>query len=188
MDYLGVAVHSLIVLVFGVSAIGKLRNRRAFDEFTRTARTLLTAAVPWTPSRTQIRGIAGTVVAAELAIPVLVVVPPLTRYGQGLVLLLLTFFSVGIAAAMRRGVRTSCRCFGASSTPLGPGHLIRNAVLFGVAAAGAAAGPRGLDHAEPAGLVVAVAAAATLTLLVVRLDDVIALFTSPSAVAGPPAR
>jgi hypothetical protein len=189
VDFLGVGCDGVIVLVFAMSAMGKMRSRAAFDGFVRTTLTLLGAAVPgWMIGRAGIRRVAGAVVATESAIPVLIVIPVLTRLGHGLAMVLLPVFGFAIAAALWRGVRTSCRCFGSSSVPLGAGHLIRNALLFGVAATGLVIGPRGIGHADPGGLVVAVAAAAVLTLLVVRLDDVIALFTSPSAVAGGPTR
>lgn len=47
---------------------------------------------------------------------------------------LLVAFSALIVARIREGHRPPCACFGAwSSTPIGPVHLIRNAVLLALA-------------------------------------------------------
>lgn len=181
MENLALICHFTIMLVFSVSAIGKVRRRAAFDEFARTTRTMLSAAVPkWSVRRAGLRRIAGAVVAAELAIPVLVGVPPSTRWGHGLCIVLLAVFSIGMIAVIRRGVTTSCSCFGTASGPLGVPHLVRNALLAGAAATGLVVGPVEFAQAG-AGLAVAAAAAAVLTLLVTRLDDVIALFTQPAS-------
>jgi hypothetical protein len=39
-------------------------------------------------------------------------------------------FVVLLRAALRRGERIACACFGASVTPIGPVHLVRNGVLI----------------------------------------------------------
>jgi hypothetical protein len=176
MDYLGFACRCLIGLVLGVSVIGKLRGRTAFREFAGATRMLLIAACPfWRPSHAAARAVGGAVVAAEASVVLLLLAPGAGRFGLGLAMVLLAAFGYGIAAAVRRGVRTACRCFGASSTPLGVRHVVRNAALFLVAATGLLTGPVG--DTDLAGLAVAGGAAAVLALFVVRLDDVIGLFT-----------
>ncbi|MEO6088186.1 MAG: MauE/DoxX family redox-associated membrane protein [Umezawaea sp.] len=176
MDYLSFACRCLVGLVCGVSVIGKLRGRTAFREFAGTTRVLLIAAFPiGAISHAAARVVGGVVVAAEASVVLLLLVPGAGWIGLGLAVVLMAAFGYGIAATVRRGVRTSCRCFGASSTPLGTRHLVRNACLFLVAATGLLIGPVG--SADPAGLAVAGAAAAVIALLVVRLDDVIDLFT-----------
>lgn len=186
MEYLAFSCHVTIMLVFGVSAIGKVRRRTAFDEFARTTRTMLAAAAPkWSVGRTGLRRIAGAVVAVELAIPVLVGIPASIRWGHGLCIVLLAVFSLGMISVIRRGVTTSCSCFGTSSGPIGVPHLARNALLAGAATTGLVVGPVASAHAG-AGLVVAAVAAAALTLLVARMDDVIALFTQPSSTRSTP--
>ncbi len=156
--------------------IGKLRGRAAFREFAATTRVLLIASSPVSRiSHATARVVGGAVVAAEASVVLLLLVPGAGRIGLGLAMVLMAAFGHGIAAAIRRGVRTSCRCFGASSTPLGARHLVRNAALFLVAATGLLIGPVG--DADLAGLVVAGGAAAVLALLVVRLDDLVDLFT-----------
>lgn len=180
VDDVGFGCYCLVGLVFAVSSASKLRGRMAFVEFVRTTRVLATATVPrYEMSRGGARRTAVVVVSGETAVPVSLVVPGTAEIGLGIAILLLTAFGVGIAAAMRRGLRTSCRCFGSSTAPLGRRHLVRNALLAAAAATGLVLGP---GQADPAGMAVAAAGALVLTALVVRLDDLIDLFTPASAV------
>jgi uncharacterized membrane protein YphA (DoxX/SURF4 family) len=172
MDYLAVACRCLIGVVFVVSAFGKVRSRQAFREFVTSTAALV-------PRRG--RALSPVVVAAELAVPVLLAVPVTVRTGFGLAAVLLAAFAVAIAAAVRRGVRTSCRCFGASTAPLGTRHVVRNAGLFAVAAVGALLGPG--RPAELAGVAIAAIAAVVLAALVTRLDDLVELF-APMPTSG----
>jgi Methylamine utilisation protein MauE len=189
MEYLSVACRCLTGLVFVASAVGKLRGGAAFNEFVRTTRILLGTALQVRGiDKATIRFVAVAIITAEVAIPVLLVVPATARIGLGLAMLLLLGFGIGIAAAVRKGVRTSCRCFGASSTPLKTWHLIRNAVLLLVAGTGVLLGHDSLRGVDPAGLAIAGGAAAILAALVVRADDLIELFTYPSTLAGRPTR
>src|ERR1700743_188050 len=73
MEYLGVGCASLIGWVFLASAISKLRH---FGEFTRS----LPALAPARPGH--VRPLAMTVVAAEAAVPALLLVPA-ARGGPG---------------------------------------------------------------------------------------------------------
>jgi hypothetical protein len=176
------ACRMVMGLVFATSAISKLRGRGAFDEFATTTRLLLVAASPRRlVSDSGSRRVGGAVIAAEASVPLLLLVPGLSRFGLGVAMFLLTLFGLGIVVAMRRRVRTTCRCFGASSTPLGKRHLIRNTILFVVAAAGLGAGPAG--HADLAALAVVAGSAVVAAVLVVRFDDVIELF-APSLPTG----
>lgn len=175
MPYLGFACLCVTGLVFGVSAISKLRGRGAFDEFVTTTRQLLRGL---SPGRIVIestsRLVAVAVVAAEATIPLLLIVPATRRIGLGMAMLCLTAFGAAVAATVRRGVQGSCRCFGRSSIPLGYRHVVRNGMLFAVAATGLGVGPGSL--ADPAGLALAAGAALIVALLLMRLDDVIELF------------
>lgn len=185
MDEVGFGCYCLVGLVFAVSAASKLRGRTAFDEFVRTTRVLAVATIPgYEVSRAGARRIGVVVLGGELAVPVLMIVPATARIGLCVAVVLLTVFGVGIAAAMRRGLRTSCRCFGSSSAPLGTRHLLRNALLVAAAATGLAFGPDRITQLDPAGLIVAGVGALVLAALVVRLDDLIDLFTPASAIAG----
>jgi thiol-disulfide isomerase/thioredoxin len=97
--------------------------------------------------------------------------------GFGLALGLSLAFAAGIGAALRRKERAPCRCFGVSTAPLGRTHLARNAVVGAAAVAGLALTslvPPGAVH--PAGVVLTVLVGAVLAALVVRMDDLVALF------------
>jgi Methylamine utilisation protein MauE len=169
MEYLGVACASLIGWVFLASAISKLRQ---FGEFTRS----LPALAPVRPA--QIRPLAMSVVAAEAAVPVLLLFPAAVSYGFAVAGGLLAAFTAAIAIAFKRGRRAPCRCFGASSTPLGPSHLVRNAILLISTVAGGLA----LDAQRPqaAGLAVAIAAGLVVAILIVAIDDIAVLFARTS--------
>jgi hypothetical protein len=165
MEYVGVGFASLIGWVFLASAISKLRH---FGEFTRS----LPALAPVRAG--QVRPLAMTVVATEAAVPVLLLIPAAKFYGFALAGALLAAFTAAIGTALKRGRRAPCQCFGASSTPLGPGHLVRNSILLISTLAGGLA----LD-AQPqqaAGLVVAIAAGLVGAILIVAIDDIAFLF------------
>jgi hypothetical protein len=126
------------------------------------------------------------VLTAEVAVVPLLVLAPLG--GFVLAAVLLGGFAVAIGRALRRGERGPCRCFGASSAPLGPRHVVRSAGLGLVALTGAAVLASGsasvpvlatgsdlLRAAHPAGVALAATVAGVLTLLTVVLDDLAAL-------------
>lgn len=171
MDHVTVGAQALLAAVFGVAAVGKVA-RAAFHEFVTATGRLLPAR--WRGWR---RLVAGAVLSAEVAIVVAVVVPLSAPVGFGLALALSTVFGVAVAGALRRGDRVPCRCFGATQTPIGPVHLVRNGVLAAVAVAGLAvkvAGPAGELHL--AGVVVAASAGLVGAVLLVRIGDLVALF------------
>ncbi|CAL9382883.1 MauE/DoxX family redox-associated membrane protein [Streptomyces sp. enrichment culture] len=170
MHYVVLAVQSLVVVVFLVSSAGKLKSRGDIREFTASLRRLrilpASAAGP----------AAFCVLAAEVAIWVLLVIPvPVARTAGFFVAAgLLTVFAAGITLSLRRGEQVPCRCFGASTTPLGPWHVVRNLLLAGAAAV-APVLPSG-GAVRPGGLVVAVCAGLLLGALVALFDDLVALF------------
>jgi hypothetical protein len=171
MAYLALVCQFAIGLAFAVSGISKVAGRTAFAEFVTSVGALARVPPRWrTP-------LAGMVVALELAVPVAMVTP---AAGSALVLAagLLVAFSAAVWSAIRRRSTTRCRCFGPTSTPLGPLHLVRNGLLLAVAAVGAAlllAGPAG--PTDPGGLVVAGAAGVVLAAVLIRVDDLISVFT-----------
>ncbi|MFD9858077.1 MauE/DoxX family redox-associated membrane protein [Streptomyces alboflavus] len=203
MEYLIAGARALLGLVFLVSLVGKVaggakggarggakdgvkdRARRggkggatrrgargaAFAAFLASVRSL--RVVP----SALVRPVALTVIAGEAAVCVLLAAPARGATTAGLLVAaaLLTAFTVGIAAALRRGVTAPCRCFGASSTPLGTLHLVRNAVLCALALAGALAAPTAAD-APPGSALVAGVAGLVAGALVTQLDHLLALF------------
>lgn len=72
----------------------------------------------------------------ELAVGAAVVVRVGEPLPELMAVVLLVAFSALIALRLSRGEHPVCACFGAwSARPLGPGHLVRNAVLLAVAVA-----------------------------------------------------
>lgn len=164
MEYLRVGCASLIGLIFLASAASKLRDFGGF----RRSLPALAPVRPWL-----LQPLAVTVITAEAAVPILLAIPPAMSFGFGLGCGLLGAFSVAIPAAMNRGQRAPCRCFGVSSTPLGAAHLIRNAILLGAAVAGLlVSGPPPVA----AGVAVAVAAGLLGAVLIVVFEDIVYVF------------
>jgi hypothetical protein len=178
MDYVAIACRCLIGLLFGVSAFSKVRDSVAFAEFTTSTRTLLAGALPGHGPHAMVeRWLPSAVVLAEATVVALVAVPASVRFGFGLASVLLAGFTLAIAVAIRRSVRTTCRCFGASTTPLGASHLVRNGVLLLVALTGLTVGPGELARVDRAALIMTVGLAAIAVVVIARLDDLVALFT-----------
>jgi hypothetical protein len=154
-----------------VSGAGKLRGRVAFDEFAR-----MLAGVRSLPRSTH-RPVAAALVAGELAVPVSLLLRPAA--GLLLATSLLVSFSTFIAVTMHRGTAMTCHCFGTRGTPLGRAHLVRNALLVGVAVAGLWAAPGGTAAPlEAAGVALAVISAAIAAWLLIRFDELAELFTT----------
>ncbi|MEV4378059.1 MauE/DoxX family redox-associated membrane protein [Streptosporangium sp. NPDC049644] len=181
VNYLSIGCACLTVAVFALSALSKVRSRKAFGEFLAATRTLLATSVRASQvSGTAARTAGMMVVAAEVAITVLVALPSTARAGFGVAALLLLCFSVAIVATLRRGVRTECRCFGPSSAPLSRRHLVRNGVLLAVALGGLITAEGRGERVHPAGVAIAVGAALVAAALVVRFDDLADLFVTPA--------
>ncbi|WP_344656916.1 MauE/DoxX family redox-associated membrane protein [Catenulispora subtropica] len=168
MRYVDVAGRLLLCTVFVFSTAGKVWGRTAWDEFVDSLRRMAVVG----DDRVDLA--ARSAVAAEAAIVVLALIPSRIAAVAAYVLAtgLLTVFTAAIAAVLRRrGAATSCRCFGASTTPLAPRHVARNITLIAACLAGLlgsqANGPLHLSLALVAGVF-----GATLGLLVTRLDDV----------------
>ncbi|MEU4657546.1 MauE/DoxX family redox-associated membrane protein [Streptomyces sp. NPDC023723] len=171
MEYLVTGARALLALVFLVSFVSKITGPAAFTGFLGSVRAM------GVTSPALLRPVAHTVIAAEAAVCVLLALPARKATTAGLLVaaVLLTAFTAGIAAAVRRGATAPCRCFGASTTPVGVGHIVRNSVLCAVAVTGALAGPAA-GAAGPGGLVVAAIGGTVVGAVVTQLDHVLALF------------
>lgn len=111
----------ILALVFAVAAVGKLADRAG------TRRALVEFGVPDSLAEP------GALVLpfAELAVSAFCLVGPVAVWGAMGALVLLAFFSTGIAVGLARGRRPDCHCFGQlHSAPAGPGTLARNAVFI----------------------------------------------------------
>ncbi|MER5579415.1 MauE/DoxX family redox-associated membrane protein, partial [Streptomyces massasporeus] len=130
MTYVAFACRILLFGVFLLALAGKVRSRTAFASFARSITDL--RLFP----RKVSRAAAAAVIAGEVAVLLLLVPPRTAPLGLAAAVLLLLAFTAGIVVALRGGRRAPCRCFGASATPLGPLHVVRNLILAGTGAAG----------------------------------------------------
>jgi Methylamine utilisation protein MauE len=172
MAYATLGCQWLLATVFAVAGLSKLVGQARFSEFVAaTGRLLPPHAFRWRQPA------AVLVVAGELATVGLLLVPGTSRVGFGIAAGLSTAFAVGIAAAVRRGERAPCRCFGLATRPLGAAQLIRAVLLVGVALAGYGSSLASLDRPiHPAGALIMAAAAVLAAVLIIRLDDLAVLF------------
>ncbi|SIR76159.1 MauE/DoxX family redox-associated membrane protein [Micromonospora avicenniae] len=174
------AARLLLALVFVAAVVGKLRTRAGFAEFVGSVGQFGVPARWASP-------VARLAVAAEAAVVALLAVPATAPAGLVLAAGLLGVLTAAIVGALRRGARPACRCFGAADAPIGPRHVARNLALTVVALLGlsgwATAGP----SLPPAAALLAAGVAVPLAAVVVRLDDLVALFAPASPRATRPA-
>ena len=178
MEFAAMGCRTLLVVVFAVAVVGKLRSAEAFEAFVRSVQGL--ASLPSRRSRAVARVVAGAEVAG-----VVLLVPP-TRVaiiGFALVGCMLGAFTLAMAASLRRGMRVPCRCFGASTRSTGPLQLVRNGFLMAVAAGGAVGTFHGLPQ-TPGGLAVACGTGLVLGVVVTNLDDISELLCDAYPVAA----
>jgi hypothetical protein len=162
--YVALTCRCVIAITFGFSVFSKIKNGAAFRDFADWL-----GGVPPVSRRTQLP-VAVALVAGELAVTGAVIAPETVRWGLILAVLLLTVFAAGIYAALRRGLRAPCRCFGASTTPLGRSQIVRNALLVLVAVTGAIAQGSHRGVTVP-GVILSFATAALLVVPVIFYDD-----------------
>lgn len=171
IEYLSIGVRCLVGTVFLVSSASKVVAPGASRAFVASLHDLRLL-----PPRL-VRPLALVVVVGEIAVWVLLATPAAPAVAVGFLLAagLLVAFAVGIGLATYRGRRVPCRCFGASTVPLGPRHVVRNGILAAVATTGAAVvNTTGPLH--PGGVVVAALAGLLLGGLTAVLDDLLALY------------
>lgn len=170
LEYIAVASRFLVGVVFVVAALGKLAGAANFEAFVQSVRGLRLLPPGWAIA------VARVIIGAELTVVALLAIPysDTAVAGFGLSAALSTVFAIAIAAAVRRGVTAPCRCFGASRAPLGPVHIVRNALLTAVSALGAIGSIGGTPTL--AGAAVAAFAGLVLGALTIALDDLVNLF------------
>ena len=179
MAYVALGCRCMVGLVFVASVLGKLRGRGSYARFVAAAARLGPGRVlSWIPAP----AVAGGVLAAEAAVPVLLGPPRTARLGLALAGLLVAAVAAAVLAALRRGDRAPCQCFGGSARPVGGVHLVRNGVLAAGAALGMVAGADGPVGA--AGGATAAVAGAVVAALVVTADDVAELFRPAVSTEG----
>jgi hypothetical protein len=171
MGYVEVAARLLIGTVFVVALAGKVSSAKAYAAFAASLRQMDVV-----PGRF-VGAAAAASVAAEIAVVVLLAVPFGWAAVAGFVIAagLLAVFAAAIGLSLRGGNRAPCRCFGASATPLGKGHIVRNTVLVAISLAGLAAAAGGGPVPVP-GAVVAGGAGLVSGILATAYDDLVSLF------------
>ncbi|WP_411084267.1 MauE/DoxX family redox-associated membrane protein [Streptomyces sp. cmx-18-6] len=175
MTYLVLFCRILLAGVFLAAFAGKIRSAAAYREFAGSVVRLGLF------SRRVSRVCAAVVVGVEFLVLALLVPAGTVPAGFLAAVLLLCAFAAGIVLALRAGGSAPCRCFGASSAPLGRVHVVRNLILAVAGAGGLASAALGAGAAWPAhagGVAVAGVAAVLGVFLVVRLDDLMSLFSS----------
>ncbi|MCP2339095.1 MauE/DoxX family redox-associated membrane protein [Actinomadura rupiterrae] len=119
---LGSAVPTLVA-VLAAAAFGKLRDPRGFARAVSGYRVVparLSSTVAW------------TVIAAEIAVVLLLVLPWTRRAGAGLSGALFAGLLVAQVSVLRRGLRVDCGCFGrpGRTTLVGPLSLARAGAML----------------------------------------------------------
>ena len=179
MSTVEVAAQAAIVTTFAVSVWGKVRSRWEYAEFRDSLPGNL--GIP----RRLAGPVAATVVTAEALAALVLAVGAL---GLGAVawvpaLVLLTALTIALGRMIRRGVRASCRCFGRADRPPGRLHLVRNGLLLLIAVGGAAVATGTPAAVWGSGAFVAAAAGSVGALVLVSLEDLVAL-ARPLRVGG----
>src|SRR4051812_7751460 len=121
MIYVLLASRLFVGMLFLWSFTSKVRHRARFTDFTAAAKEL----APELPTAV----VVPVVLASEAAIVIAVAIPATVALGFAIALALLGAFTVGLASAIRKERRVSCQCFGASTTQVGPAHIVRNLLL-----------------------------------------------------------
>ncbi len=170
--------RALIGVTFALSAASKLRGIASLREFARSITDLRIVG-----SKRTAATLAIGVATAEALVCVLMVPLPeaaLAIAGYVLASVLLVAFIFVIVLTLRRGVPATCRCFGgAAAVPFGRRHVVRNALLLVIAAAGASTSAAGVVVPGPAWAIGA-AFGVVCAVVVSRFDDVVGLFSPAS--------
>lgn len=184
-----VALASALALVFGTAVAGKL-SRAGFDEFRRGVGRLWFG--PRRLSRTVQNLLATALLLAEVVVTALVAGGAVLALTAGPVwaaagfagaTALLVAFTAAHAVTLARGRSVPCACFGRTERIVGPLTLLRTASLLALAVAGLVLALTASAQVGPAVALLAVPAGAVLGLLLVNLEDLVALFRP---VAPPP--
>lgn len=121
-----------LLLVFAAALLGKVHSASAWSSFVVATKSLLgirQAAGLW----------AAATVALETATVVCLILNVTAYIGLSLALTGSIAFLAVVVNGLRRGVETSCNCFGSEGAELAWSHALRNALLVGVAALGVGA-------------------------------------------------
>jgi hypothetical protein len=177
LTYLVFLTRATLLLVFAAALIGKAHSASAWSNFVAATKSLLgvhrTAEV-W----------AAAAVTLEAATFGCLMLNTTAYVGLWLAFVGLAEFLAVVVNGVRRGVETSCNCFGSEGTTLGWSHVWRNALLLCVAALGVGAA----SFSEIPSILLTHAAYATPTVLSVITAAVFVMWDDVSFLAIGPAR
>ncbi len=140
MAEIAFAARLVLAVVFALAAVAKLADRDRSED------AVVNLGIPDRLAPT----IAWLLPVAELAVAAVLVPASTARLGAGGAAALLLVFSVVVALNLRAGNTPNCHCFGQlGAKKIGPGTLVRNGFLAGLAALVLAAGP-GFPAGAPA--------------------------------------
>lgn len=172
-----VALRTLLVVVFGVAVVSKVRSRAAYAEFAASL-----GDIKWLTGRRR-SAVGMAVPALEAAVAVLLVVPVLSvvAWGFGVGAGLLAVFVAVTTREVSKGRAIRCRCFGAGGGEIGPAQIARNVVLLVLAIGGLALALAPGSHGGVGApeLIVAIGLALIAGLAIVRWDDLASLVSAP---------
>lgn len=183
-----IAVLSAACCVYLASATAKLRGWSAYQSFEAglTETRLISPRL--------LPGTAAALVACEALVTVGVAVAALltaanatgaatvTVSALGLAIALTGVLAAGVAVILHRGTSARCACFGsASERALGRPQLARNLGLLALLVVALVCAEHGHGQPPAGGATVAVIAGAVIGILLIRFDDLIALFAPISS-------
>lgn len=132
MSYVLLGCRCLLALVFLFSVAGRLRGRKPYDEFVATARRL---TPDWMTSRIPVVVPAG-LIACELTVPVLLIMPSTMLPGFALAAVLAAGYALAIGGTLRPAAgdpaaRPAAGPVRGDRLPAGPGDLPGLSQAFG---------------------------------------------------------
>ncbi len=160
MAIVALTVRVMLAVVLSWSSVSKLTTggRRGLNDMLRQLGIDRRAGL-----------VGGLLVGGEAASAVLLLLPWTAVAGAGLATALFAVLTAGVVMILRRRLKVTCACFGASSATIAPIHVVRNAFLLLCALVAVAVGPR-LPH-DVVTTAVTIGAGAFLAVVITRLDD-----------------
>lgn len=165
----------VILLVFGMSFIGKLSNVTAFQAAVTNFRIL---SPNWS------RRAAWIFLIGEFVVVVLTIMGGnALLIGFLIAVFLLTIFSIALGIALIRRLQVPCNCFGREEKPISPYDLVRNGsfivcILIGVDVLWTADGL--IASLGFANIILAGLMGATFVMILTNLSEIVQLYNQPT--------
>ncbi|MFI0418976.1 MauE/DoxX family redox-associated membrane protein [Spongiactinospora sp. 9N601] len=181
--YIEISCALTVGLVFLAAALGKSSRKSSYRAFVESVKL-----IRFVPAGT-VKLTATTTIVLEFAVGLLPILTFARSDGSaviraalfGLTLLLAGAFMVVILVSIRTKVSVPCRCFGGDADNLGIRHVVRNALLFLTAAAGATFAMVVPSYdVELPGVILAGGAGTISAVLLINYDAIVDLFALQS--------